>query len=276
MKRMHMMTMALVATLSASALAEPPDDNNLPGGVGSRVTEPSKDDVKMGPQTPSEPGSVLKDQPVTKLAAGDQKFVKTVSQTGLQEVMLSEMAQDRAQAQSVTKFAMRMVGDHSKANAELSAMSTSRGQPPPIEPAASFAAIHKRLGKLNGPAFDRAFMRVMVTDHQKAAALLRKQTKRTQDALVKKLIADQLPVIEAHLTVALAVQRDLARGVSNTDVDRMMEQAMPRAGATLNKPGMQSSPRMHEMLPASPSSPSKDLPKTLDQPRPTTPATPPY
>ena len=91
---------------------------------------------------------------------------------GLAEVQLGQMAAERATNPEVQRFGQRMVTDHTKANQELMALAQFKN----ISIATgnrsnSIRRLQSALAQKQGTDFDRAYMRDMVTDHEKAVQL---------------------------------------------------------------------------------------------------------
>src|SRR5262245_37809352 len=101
-----------------------------------------------------------------KSAKPDQRFVTTVARDGIAEVELGKLAADKASSPEVKQFAQRMVDDHSKANDELKSLAQTKGITLPSAIASKEKSLENRLSKLSGPAFDRAYLNAMVTDHR--------------------------------------------------------------------------------------------------------------
>ena len=60
-----------------------------------------------------------------------------------------------------------MVDDHGKANDELKSLAQNKNITLPTDLDAKDKALHDRLAKLSGAAFDRAYMQAMLTDHRR-------------------------------------------------------------------------------------------------------------
>ena len=129
----------------------------------------------------------------------DIEFVFDAARGGLAEVELGRLAADRAQNAEVKKFAERMVNDHTKAGDELKSIAQSKGIRLPEEIEAKDRALINRLSKLNGAAFDRAYMQAMVSDHVKDVNEFKKTSTKAKDADVKSWASATLPTLEDHL-----------------------------------------------------------------------------
>jgi len=141
-----------------------------------------------------------------KLRAGgklpDENFVMKAANGSMAEVELGKLAIEKAGSDEVKKFGRRMVDDHSKANDELKTLAQNKHitLPAAIDPHEK--ALHDRLAKLSGAAFDRAYMQAMLTDHKKDVNEFRMEVKSGKDADVKGWAAKTLPTLEAHLKLA--------------------------------------------------------------------------
>ena len=134
--------------------------------------------------------------------SADLTFVLDAAKGGMAEVELGQLAADKASSDDVKKFGQRMVTDHSKANDELKTLAQSKNITLPTAIDAKDKATHDRLAKLSGPAFDRAYMAHMVTDHRKDVNEFKKETTAGKDPDVKSWASKTLPTLEEHLKMA--------------------------------------------------------------------------
>jgi putative membrane protein len=149
---------------------------------------------------------------VSSSGSEDIEFVLDAAKGGIAEVELGKMAAGHAQSDEVKKFAQRMVDDHSKANDELKSIAEAKGIKLPSEVDAQDKATMRRLEKLNGKAFDRAYMQMMVGDHVKDVNEFKKESNSGRDAQVKSFASGTLPTLEEHLQQA----RDARKAATST------------------------------------------------------------
>jgi putative membrane protein len=102
----------------------------------------------------------------------------------------------------VRQFGERMVRDHTKANRQLMSILTAEGLTPPQAMLDKDISMFNQLAKLNGAAFDRAYMKHMVEDHKEDVALFEKEAKDGKDAKVKAFAEQTLPVLKEHRKLA--------------------------------------------------------------------------
>jgi putative membrane protein len=152
-------------------------------------------------------GAVLMGLAAAPATAADEAWVMKVAQGGMAEVELGKLAAEKGSTDAVKKFGQRMADDHSKANDELKALASQKKIALPSELGADDKALRDRLVKLSGPAFDRAYMTAMVSDHVKDVNEFKLEAHRGTDPDVKAWAAKTLPTLEDHLRMARETNR---------------------------------------------------------------------
>jgi putative membrane protein len=133
---------------------------------------------------------------------------------GLAEVQLGQLAEQKAGSQAVKDFGERMVKDHGQADEQLHGVASSQGVTLPNSLDGKDKALYDRLSGLSGAAFDRVYMRAMVSDHQQDVAEFQKESETARDQAVRSFASTTLPTLEDHLHMARKVRHDL--GISAT------------------------------------------------------------
>jgi putative membrane protein len=128
------------------------------------------------------------------MSAQDKTFMMNAAKGGMMEVEGGKLAAQKAQNAEVKKFGNRMVADHSKANSELMALAKEEGVSLPAA---------KSPGKWKS---DKAYMDMMVMDHEKDLAEFQKEAKEGTDANLKKFAEKNSKVIQKHLEMAKEIQ----------------------------------------------------------------------
>jgi putative membrane protein len=164
-------------------------------------------------QTPAEPAtSTAKTTSQATAKTGhsaDHAFVQEAAMGGMAEVDLGQLAKEKATNEKVKAFADRMVTDHSKANDELKSLAASKQITLPAAIGSKHQATHDRLAKLSGAAFDRAYVRDMLTDHQKDVAAFMRESNSGQDSDVKAWSTKTLPTLQDHLKMVQDLQKEI-------------------------------------------------------------------
>jgi len=135
-------------------------------------------------------------------AVGDPHFAKEAAQGGMAEVRLGHLAQEKGTNDTVKSFGRRMVDDHSKAGDKLKAVAARESITLPTDISAKDQATYDRLAKLNGAAFDRAYARDMVKDHETDVAAFQKEANAGKDDSLKSFASETLPTLQDHLRQA--------------------------------------------------------------------------
>lgn len=129
----------------------------------------------------------------------DRNFAMEAAKSGMTEVMHGQAATTNGTNAKVKSFGEMMVRDHTKANDELKSLATAAGLTLPTAPYASQQRMHDELKAKTGADFDKAFAEMMVTDHQKAVDLFKKQSADGSDPALKQFADKTLPTLEQHL-----------------------------------------------------------------------------
>ena len=133
----------------------------------------------------------------TSLSAKDKTFMKKAAKGGTMEVAMGKMAAQSAQSDDVKSFGKRMVTDHSKANDELKSIAAKKGvKLPSKEPSEKWSS-------------DKAYMDMMVKDHEKDLAEFQEEASTGTDPDVKKFAEDTAKVVQEHLDLAKQTQSKL-------------------------------------------------------------------
>jgi putative membrane protein len=147
--------------------------------------------------------------PQHELNQKDMEFVKKAAIGGMAEVELGKLAQQNGHSPDVKSFGARMVQDHSRAADQLTNVAKDRGVQLPQQLDTEHMAMRDRLAKLQGDAFDRAYMKMMVADHDKDMKEFRRQAQTGQDRELKRFARETLTVIEQHDQLAHNIERSM-------------------------------------------------------------------
>jgi putative membrane protein len=134
--------------------------------------------------------------------ADDKTFMKKAAEGGLAEVQLGQLAQQNGQSQDVKDFGKRMVDDHTKANDQLKQIASQKGVTLPTSPNSHDQAEYNRLSKMQGDSFDKAYSKMMVSDHKKDVSEFKHEASSGTDNDVKGFASQTLPTLEEHLQMA--------------------------------------------------------------------------
>ena len=132
----------------------------------------------------------------------DLSFLQTAASANLMEIQLGQLAQSRASNSAVKQFGKRMVTDHTRLEQQLSSM-TSRNAVD-LNPTLNSEGQQSvsQLQNLSGDQFDKAYMTMMIQDHQKDLIDFQNQSQSANSAQVRQLASNAVPVLRQHLTLA--------------------------------------------------------------------------
>jgi putative membrane protein len=158
-----------------------------------------------------------------QLSSADRKFAMEAAMGGMAEVELGRMAAERGASDAVKQFGQRMVDDHSRANNELMQLASGKGIALPTALDAKHQALMTKMSGLSGAAFDRAYAKEMVKDHNKDVALFQREASRGADSGLKGFAQTTLPTLQEHLRMARALPSGNGNGSMNGNMNRSTE-----------------------------------------------------
>jgi putative membrane protein len=179
------------------------------GGGQSPSTPPTLPQSQSpGAGTPTMPGDTADTMP---RKVDDKKFVKNSALGGMTEVELGKLAAQKASSDAVKQFGQRMVDDHSKANDQLKQFAGKSS----IEVPAALDSKHQsrvdKLAKLSGPAFDKAYLKDQVKDHEHDVDEFKSEAQYGSDPNIKQFAMQTLPTLQEHLTVVKDLKKNASK-----------------------------------------------------------------
>jgi putative membrane protein len=148
--------------------------------------------------------------PLAALADSPREFLSNALRGNNSEIMMGNLAQDRARNPAVREFGRALVSDHTQARNEVLDVGRRFGIRPTREVTPEAREMRDHLMGLRGRAFDREFVRHMVDDHRKDVDEFRDEAREHHGA-VSDLAARQLPTLREHLRTARSLDRDSGR-----------------------------------------------------------------
>ena len=148
-------------------------------------------------------GDMIATGPIT-----DQQFYQQAMTTNQKEIAAGNMAVQQAEDQAVKDYAQMLVDDHTAMNQMVV---DQAGMADAATPAADPAATAELQGK-TGADFDRAYIDMMVSGHEKAIAMVENAAQNASTEEAKTLAQDALPQLREHLQRAQELQQQLGGG----------------------------------------------------------------
>jgi putative membrane protein len=147
--------------------------------------------------------------------AGDQAFVTKLAGVAMAEVELGKLAKEKASSREVRAFGQRMIDDHTKAGDELKGIAQRKNLAWPAALPPDAIALKDKLSKLNGAAFDRAYIDEMVKGHTEVLGEVKKGAQSASDPDVKAWATKATSSVQAHLTHAQDQQKELGKAATH-------------------------------------------------------------
>jgi putative membrane protein len=142
-------------------------------------------------------------------ANGDQQFLLAATQSDMNEIRLSQLAQTKASSPDVKTFADKMIKDHNKLENKMMPFVLKWDLPPANGIDADHQNVYDHLNGLSGVEFDKLYVSAMVADHQKALDAFTAESQSAQDSKFRSVVTKNKSVIADHLAMAQALQARL-------------------------------------------------------------------
>lgn len=160
--------------------------------VGEAIPSPT---VGM---TPSPTGAA---SPVA-LTPSEREFMTNAARGGMLEVQLGNLAAQKGASVDVKQFGERLAAAHSQIGQRLQQLATNLNLTLPQDLGAEQQTLVSRLEKLSGKAFDREYVREMVSDHLNDISEYERAASQVTNADIKQFVSDALPALREHLKAA--------------------------------------------------------------------------
>ena len=189
----------------SSQMPQTPPGQSGPGGVRTPGTFPS--DTTEGQEQ----------QPVMDPLASARRFIKEAAEGSATDVALGRLAQEKGSSDAVKQFGKRMVDDHSKVGEELKQLAEMAQIEAPSEAPKKARKAQDKLSKLSGVDFDRAYTKMMVSEHKGDVKAFEREARNGAVPAVKNFAAKTLPTLQEHLKLVEELYASAGKGseVSN-------------------------------------------------------------
>jgi putative membrane protein len=184
-----MKTAFLTALMAASTLAAPAFAQSPP------TTAPAP------PPTVAAP-AILPGAPVAPLTSGDAQFVQSQMEGNMAEYQAGQLALQRSRNQDVRNFAQKMITDHTYAQDTLAPIVQAHQIQSPGTLSEPHREMLDQLAKLDGPAFDRAYVDGMVRAHAVMVDELNAQLIHGQDQHINAWVQNTRSIVLQHSEIA--------------------------------------------------------------------------
>jgi len=137
----------------------------------------------------------------------DADFIVEAKTGNQLEVTLGQLAQTNAQDPAVKRFGMMMVRDHTEGEKEIRQLAVARRIVIPDTLSNKQQKEYVDLKGMTGRNFDKAYIKLMVSDHKEDIDEYTKASRNANDPDIKALAAKTLPILKEHLDSAEALKK---------------------------------------------------------------------
>ena len=138
--------------------------------------------------------------------AASTEFAMKAANGGMMEIDLARWAQEHAGSAKIKEFATMMVADHSIANEQLKTIAVSKNMSLPATVEGEMKQHMDEIMAIKGAAFDKAYVNMMVADHNKDVADFDKASKELPDVELRNFAARTLPVLQKHQAAIISLK----------------------------------------------------------------------
>lgn len=144
----------------------------------------------------------------TLIDDGGVALIKNGIEGGLTEIKASTLAETHSQNPRVISLAKMMITDHTQADSTLAWMEDDKMLTEKDTINAEHKELIDSLATKNGPDFDKAYIAMMIKDHEEAVELFTEQS-NDKNQTIQDFARKTLPVIQGHLTEAKSIESSL-------------------------------------------------------------------
>jgi putative membrane protein len=140
--------------------------------------------------------------PVVAISKMDADFIVNAASGGMLEVELGQLAQLNGGAPRVKAFGAMMIKDHGEGGEQLKSLAATRKVALPSGVSIQQQKEVDKLKKKKGDEFDRAYIRLMVSDHKDDIKEFEQQAAKSTDSLTRNFATQSLDMLRRHLDSA--------------------------------------------------------------------------
>jgi putative membrane protein len=127
-----------------------------------------------------------------------KEFAMKAAESGMLEVQLAQLAQQKSQSQEIKQLAQKLEQDHSQANSQLTALAKQKNIDLPTGLKGECQEYYEAFQKLDGPDFDNAYLLFNVQGHLRSIMMFQKESQNGSDQDIKQWASQTLPTLKRH------------------------------------------------------------------------------
>jgi putative membrane protein len=169
--------------------------------------EPQPERERVGVATPSPtvgitPSPAVTVTPAAPLTSFEREFIMNAARGSVAEVQLGNLAAQKASSNDVKQFGERLATDHSQLGQKLQQLASNLNVTLSQELDTAQRNLVSRLEKLSGKAFDREYLKAMISDHTKDISEFERAASQATNPEIKQFVSEALPTLRDHLKTA--------------------------------------------------------------------------
>lgn len=136
-------------------------------------------------------------------------FMVEAANGGMAEVKMGELAQQKASSADVKDFGALMVKDHTAVNEIAKSLAGQKNITLPATVGDDEQKMIDNLSQKSGKDFDKAYVDMMVDDHEKDVSGFEKASSDLKDTDIRAFAATTLPTLKTHLEKIRAIKKNM-------------------------------------------------------------------
>ena len=168
-------------------------------------TTESTTNTSTSSNTVTDPNASTTNNVVTDEKSSD--FLKKVTNSGMAEIQLAKLAQQKATIDAVKNFAAMLERDHTAVNEQVKSLAGQRNVALPSTISDDKQKMYNDINKMTGKAFDKDYISMMIKAHGDGISLFEDTRSNASDIDVKNFADKTLPTLKMHLDSAKAIQK---------------------------------------------------------------------
>lgn len=202
MKRISLM----LAVALATSITYSCNDSNTADGDTTDTTK-TVDAVEAAKDTNDQ----KEDTKTIAVNEDDSKFLVFAADAGMTEIQAAQLAKTQTVSDKTKAFADGMIKDHTAAADEVKALAATKNVTLPAAISDDHQKAIKELTEKKPADFEKAYINMMVDDHQKVVDKFKDASDKCKDPDVKALAAKLLPTLQGHLDHAKTLKDGLKK-----------------------------------------------------------------
>jgi len=186
---------AAALTGCATSREQPSDANTTANAAATPAARPTVTTAKI------KPAKRTVQSAETSGKATSAAVLSDIHRADLKEIPIGQMAQGKASTDEVREYANQLVKDCTSADQQVIAMAQKKNLRLRDQTSRQGPEL-ARLNTLNGPSFDKYFLRQTAADNDKLVRSLRKEREDASDDDIEALIDKILPILEQDQELA--------------------------------------------------------------------------